>query len=474
MLHGHAKIELTNVKTGITKTIEHDNMLTDYYKDVFTPRTIYGRTIIGSGKEMDKAYMFGGVVLFEDEVDTNASHYDFPHDNKMIARGSNIAYSGVDRTLGSYNETLSVIEDDSATFVWDFTQERGNGNISSIGLTSVDGGLIGGGRDDDGDKNNDVVVSINLLREQETPSTTGSGSPDNAYIPAWVNEDNNVIYYAKFNSAGTQLNIFEVQYPVDEIDLIHLKTRTDRVVDVSKGVERTITISTGYSNPKSFANDGKLYFIGGQTNWTNGTSKSFGVYDFDNHSLGNSISVMNNTGKTIVIGSGVASGFTRQTKFAIYNGYLYARTSDRHIVYINLDDNTDCGIVVDGAGTQIVRGGDTEDFLIAMFGNLIFSAGEIYANGKGSDAQKTIYVLDSKGVARRRNIAPLNVVYGEYAGAINVSGYAHGFYISQSSGALYRAYNPMCLATKLNLENPVTKTADMTMRISYTITEASE
>ena len=28
MLHGHAKIELTNVKTGEKKIIEHDNMLT--------------------------------------------------------------------------------------------------------------------------------------------------------------------------------------------------------------------------------------------------------------------------------------------------------------------------------------------------------------------------------------------------------------------------------------------------------------
>ena len=34
-LHGHAKIELTNVKTGEVQTIEHDNMFTNALNDMF-------------------------------------------------------------------------------------------------------------------------------------------------------------------------------------------------------------------------------------------------------------------------------------------------------------------------------------------------------------------------------------------------------------------------------------------------------
>lgn len=101
---------------------------------------------------------------------------------------------------------------------------------------------------------------------------------------------------------------------------------------------------------------------------------------------------------------------------------------------------------------------------------MIFNKSTIQAYGKGNDDQKTMYVLDSKSVARRRNLAPFNLGYHYYT-MVDGGDNAYGFYFNQNTYRLVISYNLMCLATKNNLDEPVTKTADMTMRVTYTIQE---
>lgn len=471
MLKGHAKIELTNVKTGEKKVIEHDNMLTNYYRDLFTPRGIAGRNIVHTSIAWDKQQMFGGILLFENSLDNNADNYKFPHDNKMVARGSNIAYSGVDTTIGSFNEAESSFGADSATLVWDWTQERGNGTISALGLTSAEGGLIGAGRDIEGDTADASILAPNTHRVNETPNIGGG---TNAPSPVYVDKTNNKMYAVIYTNNA--LTVREYQFVDNGIDLLTILTVNSSYLlqDISKYKETVVSMASYNlgSNPVSFCYEGKLYITAATGAWGSG-SKTFVRYNFATGTI-DTVSISNNTGESIYMTSFATN---RTAVFAIHNGYLYGATTANHVVYISLADNTDCGTVKDGNGETIARA--TTVNLYSMFavvwGELFFNASTIWAGGKGDANQKKMYVLDSKNVARRRNLAPFTM--SSYDLFANIDGYndsAVAIYANQGTGAPVRAYNLMCLATKNNLDSAVTKTADMTMRVTYTIREVSE
>lgn len=472
MLKGHAKIELTNVKTGEKKVIEHDNMLTNYYRDLFTPRGIAGRNIVHTGIAWDKQQMFGGILLFENPLDNDADNYKFPHSNKMIARGSNIAYSGTDTTMGSFNSAESVFADDSATLVWDWTQERGNGTISALGLTSFEGGLIGAGRDIEGDTTDASILAPNTHRVNETANIGGGTQYPS---PVYIDRANNKMYAVIYKNNA--LTVREYQFVDSGLDLLTILTVNNTNAlpqDISKYKETVVNMASYNlgSDPVSFCYDGKLYITAATGAWGSG-SKTFVRYDFATGTI-DTVSISNNTGESIYMTSFATN---RTAVFAIYNGCLYGATTANHVAYINLADNTDCGFVKDGNGETIARSISTNLYSIfaVVWGELFFNASTIWANNKGDANQKKMYVLDSKNVARRRNLAPFWM--GAYDLFANLDGYNDSvvaIYANQGSGAPIRAYNLMCLATKNNLDSAVTKTADMTMRVTYTIREVSE
>lgn len=472
MLKGHAKIEFTNVKTGEKKVIEHDNMLTNYYRDLFTPRGIAGRNIVHTGIAWDKQQLFGGILLFENSLDSDADNYKFPHNNKMVARGSNIAYSGVDTTIGSFNEAESSFDADSATLVWDWTQERGNGTISALGLTSFEGGLIGAGRDTEGDTADTSILAPNTHRISETADIGGGTQYPS---PVYIDKTNNKMYAAIYTNNA--LTVREYQFVDNGIDLLTILTVNSPgtlLQDVSRYVETVVNMASYNlgSTPVSFCYEGKLYLTAATTAWGSG-SKTFVRYDFASGTI-DTVSISNNTGESIYMTSFTTA---RTAVFVIYNEYLYGATTANHVAYIGLADNTDCGFVKDGNGDTITRSVSTNLYSIfaVVWGELFFNASTIWANNKGDANQKKMYVLDSKNVARRRNLAPFTMsAYDLFA---NVDGYDDSVvavYANQGVGAPIRTYNLMCLATKNNLDSAVTKTADMTMRVTYTIREVTE
>ena len=473
MLHGHAKIELTNVKTGEKQIIEHDNMLTNYWRDMFTPKGICGRNFLQTGIAWDKHQFFGGILLFENALNDNADDYRFPHGNKMIAHGSNIAYSGVDTLMGSFNEAESTFGDDSATLVWDWTQERGNGTISALGLTSAEGGLIGAGRDNNGDTSDDYIIPINAHQTSNNANMGGA----NGYNPVYMDEVNNRAYAAYVSS--NNLYIREYQFEASGIDLLTALTVSNSgnnvpQYDITRRVDTTISLASfGWgSNATGFTYQGKLY-ITGASNWGSG-ARTFARYDFATGVL-DSVTITNNTGETI----NLTTYQLARAGFIIHDGCLYAVTTSMHIVYINLSDNTDCGTVKDGDGNVIVRANNNGySWIVLLWGEVIFNKGQMYGNGKGDANQKQMYVLESKGVAKRRGLAMLNAgYYGLHCSmgyALDNGNYARGYFAACENGNIYSVYNMMCLATKNNLQTPVTKTADMTMRVTYTIQEVTE
>lgn len=143
-LHGHAKIELTNVKTGEVQTVEHDNMFTNALNDMFNS-TIGIKYLF-----LDEQNMFplvekalGGIVLMNKTLEENPDKYDLPNNQYITGYASNDVNSGTNTYRGSRNLTESKKIENGYRFVWDFNTAQGNGVIASLGLTHKATGVDG-------------------------------------------------------------------------------------------------------------------------------------------------------------------------------------------------------------------------------------------------------------------------------------------------------------------------------------------
>lgn len=160
-LKGSAKIQLFNAKTGeLEKTVESNNLITNAITNIFngalTALAICDNN--GNGRHGDLNVLFdfpsgyslakslmGGLLVFSDSIEESADHI-IPSVSEMKSfigcanQGSSID-GGIFK--GSINESESSVDDNSITFVWNFTEEQCNGNIGCLCLTSDRGGHLG-------------------------------------------------------------------------------------------------------------------------------------------------------------------------------------------------------------------------------------------------------------------------------------------------------------------------------------------
>lgn len=138
MLKGNTKIELTNIHTGKKEVIEKHNTFTEalsklleYYH--WTGSMIYGKP---SNHEFLPLSTVGlsGIYLMAESLDEKATQVsDFK--NIVGYAGFNIDVSG-SKYIGSLNKTESKKLANGYQYVWDFGTDKANGVISTVGLTN--------------------------------------------------------------------------------------------------------------------------------------------------------------------------------------------------------------------------------------------------------------------------------------------------------------------------------------------------
>ena len=480
MLHGHAKLELTNVKTGEKKVVEHDNMLTGWIRDMFTPKGVGARNLTIAHYNYNNGYtpqafsktnLFGGVILFEDELSNNADDYSFPPENKMTAHGDDAAYSGSDLTKGSFNTELSSESTTEKVLVWDWTQERGNGTIAALGLCNKWAGAVGAGQPTP-DAN---VYALDLFNDAVATGTQSGATELKMTNAVWFSFTDSVLYVLRSMASGV-LTIAKIHVPFSKFDAIMQSTNVTGYrggygyFDVSKEETFTVDISsyiTGNALPAFTAKDGVLYMMT-TGNWASG-SRTLVKVDLSTGTV-TTQNVANNTGKTLYVNNTVGS-------WGIYRNELYFQTSDSLFAWINLQDNTDCGIVKDSTGTNIAYSGSGGGarFILA-FGSLHFSYSTLQT------ASNTIWTVSTKGKATKNGCAGISrAVYqssnlNTIVGAVPTDFAGISMMVYNDYGGqrwLISMYNWLALSTKQNLDSAVTKTSDMTMRLTYTIREAT-
>ena len=484
MLHGKATIELHNNKTHQDEKIVHDNMLTNWLRDSFYPPQYEvvagGATGAANRINLTKtaANIFGGLIMFDTVLSTNADDYYFPNPStaKMVAHADNNVYNGVDIARGSYNAAASSIGAGTITRVWDFTQEKGNGTINSLGLCYAPFGKIGSGLD-----NKLAINSTNMVSFYDSYLGTISlglvNIPDTYNASRYYDPANSKVYLMKL--ASGILTIDEAWYPSTTFNPLRngIPQTSSLYIDYSvanpygpyqsTNIDLTQYLGT-LSKAEIFGDDrGYLYIMviitsnGGQ--WTNNDTRTFIKVDIAAKTY-TTFTLTNNTGQTLVGGSTGTSGSGTPPTFGVKGDYMYFKkyNTSTSIYYINMNDNTECGEVLFENGASVSGFYSGESSCFCNCGNWLICAYNIYPDAsKQYNSTNVIYIIDGE-----KAYQPCVSSFG-YIGSQGASMGKYGIY---QFNAGYTFCIPS-LATKLNLDSPVTKTSDMDMRVTYTITD---
>lgn len=139
MFKGNTKIELTNIHTGEKEIIEKHNTFTnaiskllEYYNEGATFPIYYN----------DSSHPFlpldtkglSGIYLYSEQLDERTTQVS-ELDNIVGYAGYQADTSG-SKYMGSLNTNESKKLDNGYKYVWDFGTDRANGTISAVGLTS--------------------------------------------------------------------------------------------------------------------------------------------------------------------------------------------------------------------------------------------------------------------------------------------------------------------------------------------------
>lgn len=144
-LEGKARLILTNERTGQKEIIEHKNLVTNAVRNLFV--NDYDRSA-NMPNLLPLKKLFGGVLLFEDAfVNPSVNDVFVPSEshNSMTACAGDEAHATLNPYRGNPNAIASSISADgsSMTQVWEWQTSQGNGKIGSLCLTSAIGGNMG-------------------------------------------------------------------------------------------------------------------------------------------------------------------------------------------------------------------------------------------------------------------------------------------------------------------------------------------
>lgn len=494
-IKGITKIELTDVNTGEVETAIEENMFTNYYRDLMTPKLLCDPRVTTSATTV--TYMieelFGGIMCFPDVLEENADSYELP--DVFTASASNYAFSDYPKSQGSFNGTTSSVSEDghSITFEWDWTPEQGNGTIAAVGLMPALGA----------DLTNGINELTSTARTSIAPKNHSNYALANmiyATFASTADRSNGGIVYVSFKDeycviapvylANLSTNTFKVykfrvpcntRYPIfdltTQIQTIGSNANgTNLNVDINRPLaETTIMLSTsaGVVNRNighAVSKDGHVYYIPGATIKANA---EFTVFKLACDTLEFSeFTLINSTGVDITI-SGGSQGFA----FGIMGNYFIFKGAVGGLYAINYINYTDSHEIKDVNGESIL-------------------ASAVYAQGFGPEHNGKCMVSSYSYL-----VPPTSTATHAFIGSDFVLRYCRGynsdwwyrystdsnwganicctdsnlicgqtFYRNESARVKFWQYQD-CLLTINNLSSPVVKTADKSMKITYTLTE---
>lgn len=457
MLKGESIIELTDVRTGKKETYRDTNMVTNALSDVINCSSVWMFDRVHNlAQYMYPIYekLLGGVVLFPEQLEENPEKYWAPYNLDPVGFASNVVNTGTDKRRGSFNvnESEPVLNDAGRMigykYVWDFNTAQGNGQIASVCLTHPQAGYNWYGCDDSSSDGRLKYVKSSVdisYREVDDESYR-----DIAYT-LLINRSTG---YAYVNNFMTGKLYRERAIPYNGVGICDI-SRYTKIYKSEELFEEVLD----YQNTEFYKHNKNRFFV------AISDTEIFGVSNAGNTSGSAEvywIRIDVSTGEYTEGVWSVSALLRSSTRAVAYsNGYLFWVAYDRKSVYkINLSNVADV--------KQIVADNGIVDTSYNMLTSL--PAGVILG--------KNFYISDDKiNYSNYYGEGQGNVKNG-YGGGVICGPYLFGYDYRMDSYD-YRIVSctsliPQYLATINNLSSPVTKTADKTMKITYTLTEVQE
>lgn len=467
MLKGTTRIELTDVHTGEVEVIEKPNLVTNAIPDLLQLNPdgylFDGRYNLSDDLLPICPNAIGGILLYGEPLEEDPAKYYAPESNPLIGYSSNNVNSTTDAKRGSLNLNESGQLDDGTgyRFVFDFGTSQGNGNIASLGLTSKYGGVAGYGSEYNATST--VIKLASKSAKTDAQNTMQYRAIANVVS---IDADADIAYFVRVSAVN------DIVVGKMRIGKLWLSGTTGP--DLSSIVEFKV-LTTKTFLPAITDNHAYVAFVDGGDGYIWG-------FGHANNDKGNSSGVSNilwikiskadwsftegtwsidkrfhHFGDTYVTNKYDLINYS--TYCIIYKGHLYCVDYWKSsIIKINLSNPSDLEYIADPDGETPVPTSVAAACEFNVVGDILYFPGGYF---QGGVAYNTASAGASSYVGLWNNLKP----------GLQIGPYLMGYNVDSSSITRNIYLMTPYLATINNLETPVTKTADKTMKITYILRE---
>ena len=449
MFRGNTKIELTNIHTGKKEIIEKHNTFTNAISKLLEYYTATGQNIYydSSNPFLPLSTVgLSGIYLSSEILDEKTTQVQ---PRTIVGYAGFKADTSGSKYMGSLNSNESKKLDNGYKYVWDFGTDRANGTISAVGLTS---GI-----------SNVVSNSNNFPYSIKQSLSTGYYIK---HLP-WVGQCIDCTEFGQKFMFATLTTPTTVKFTQIQITHGIVKLNDTPIYKIIKEETVTIpdlniTLADYYYDSTccyiSFDVANKFYYLITPKKYirfnanTLNYDASFGVKSMPSNLLKNESSVGY---------AGVINGYMYRYKlnnlYSLYRWKVDSPESNSKYLELSSDNYTSLNSV----------------------GNYFISYNKLL-----DPEEKKVYIINNNysyissnpslahPVASSDNTNIFLGAYNEHVGNDNLDSF-RGYSSAQNNN-----YVPQCdtwyypyFATINNLEEPVTKTSDKTMKITYTVTE---
>ena len=439
---GHAQIDL--LRDGkVVKRIEHDNTITEALSELLRG------SFLGKVGAVDRPFKtedyFGGCFLVDRAIDISQEvPVLLPSDINITAHAgqtSNDSSVAVKRGSPNINES-HIGENNSFTFVWDWRTSEGNGNIGAVCLTHKTNGFNGIGT-------NEAGLNFAELMPRSSNSILFATVDDDKHGVKAITSNHSVFLLPEENMYLTVRRIDEHKLEIEKRikSITAFRFNDDRVLE-SREIDTTVTVAGSGWSRDSYSFDGEyLYYINIPYPYNKIYICKIDIDDYSSEDITLDLSASRETYE--------AYGSVKTNRFLVFNDYLYLTARDNKVYKINLNNSADISEIANPDGITIT--GDQ--------GYGWFRSGDILLSPKPNTNQNGFMVY--------QNELRLSPIWMNSNAAANLMGNVNGALIDmyyQLQGSSFLA--PNFISTVNNLDSVVTKSPDMTMKLTYTIKEA--
>lgn len=479
-LKGSAVIELTDVKTGKKEIVKHDNLVTNAVNDILSidPFNMrFGSDISQYGVFFPIiSRLIGGVVLFEDPLEEDPNKYFAPETNDVIGYSNMDVSPSDDPKRGSLNQSESgKLEDGKGyRFVFDFATSQGNGEISALALTSQSMGGCGYGSKQfnnySGNNQGETSPFAQFRRMSSTSVDIGAVNARRAASIVSIDFENRVAYAVE-PKASKKLAVYKFELVTDNIGLFTtalFRFSTPSIVaELSTDAFLPTYITNTGDNNVGFCDGGDGFIWGFQLsgNTSSGTSVMWVKINKTDWSLEEGSWTLPIAISRPGLWREIAGSSSSRvcTNCLVHNGYAYFIQSDMYgLLIINTENPSDITVV--DTQYKVSEYDNTECYSrFNTMGDVVVFPGGYVADKITHPGYQYVTTSSSYRAYGLRATARPNIRVGPYLFSL--------YFFQNNYIYLIMQIDSSYLATINNLEKPVQKTADKTMKITYILRE---